>query len=297
MCYSARIKTSLKELSSEFRAKVDLDSFAQLFQARLADPGLKIPFGIDRYFVLSQDPAEARLAGAVRAFHEAEKVKNQQALNAAEREAGALVKPTAANKKKTGVLERRIVKLKSKLALAFDRLDPSDERIYPLYFAPALAAAGPGRIFRAMRYRIQNPDGSEIPGQYNVFNARRDSLLTARSWAPLFGKHHAIFPFVRFYEWVVGPEGKKEIFFAPEDRKIMWAASLFSSPPKSLSSFAMITNDPPPEVAAAGHDRCPIFLSSGSFETWLHPQKSTRDELFALLQSQEKTHYLHGLSA
>ncbi len=32
--------------------------------------------------------------------------------------------------------------------------------------------------------------------------------------------------------------------------------------------FAMVTDDPPPEVAAAGHDRCPVILSADAAERW-----------------------------
>jgi putative SOS response-associated peptidase YedK len=59
----------------------------------------------------------------------------------------------------------------------------------------------------------------------------------------------------------------------------------------------MVTDDPPAEVAEAGHDRCPIFLASNELEAWLEPQKLSREQLLLLLEKREKTHYLHGLSA
>jgi putative SOS response-associated peptidase YedK len=82
---------------------------------------------------------------------------------------------------------------------------------------------------------------------------------------------------------------------------MMWAAGLYSFPKNKTSlpihSFAMVTDDPPPEVAAAGHDRCPIFLKNEQLEKWLNPQKLSQEELLLLLRSIEKAHYLHGLAA
>lgn len=38
-----------------------------------------------------------------------------------------------------------------------------------------------------------------------------------------------------------------------------------------LWSFAAVTDDPPPEVAAAGHDRCIVQLRPENVEAWLTP--------------------------
>ncbi|MGZ3713424.1 MAG: SOS response-associated peptidase family protein [Bdellovibrionota bacterium] len=303
MCYSARIKTAVKELSWEFRAQVDLDDFEWLFTARLKNPELKIPFGLDRYFLLSQDAAEAKLAKPIREFYADEKNRNSVALNAAEAEIKEWrsKKPTATGTKKIGVLERRIAKLAEKAGFDFDRISPLDDRIYPFYFAPVITEESGQRKLRPMRYRVQNPDGTEVPSQYNVFNARHDSLMHARTWKPLFGKTHLIFPFIRFYEWVTKDGKKQEIYFVPEGRDMMWAAGIYTFPKNKtalpIHSFAMVTDDPPPEVAAAGHDRCPVFLQNAQLEAWLNPKNKTPEELLLLLRSVEKAFYLHGLAA
>lgn len=129
-----------------------------------------------------------------------------------------------------------------------------------------------------MRYRILPATGFEVPDTYNAFNARRNSLTSVRSWKPLFGKKHCIFPFLKFYEWIVyPPTGKKtEIEFSPNGIPRMWAASLYEeyqSPTLGLiRSFAMVTDDPPEEIKATGHDRVPIFIDEDLIDDWLHPQ-------------------------
>jgi len=302
MCYSALIKANLKKLSLQFHAKIDLESFSRFYAMRLKHPELKSPFGLDRYFVLSQDREEQRLAPLIREFHQQEAAQNRALITQAEKEIKELAfKPTAANRKKIEARERRIIKLKGKLDPSFDRISPLDERIYPGSFAPVVLAEGEERRLLPMRYRVRRPDGGEIPFKYNVFNARRDSLLSAPTWKPLFGHTHALFPFVRFYEWVERSEKKMEIAFSPSERGLMWAASLYC-PPKNpgmlpYASFAMVTDAPPQEVAAAGHDRCPIFLRSDAINAWLHPKGQTKEFLLSLLDKKEKTFYFSDLVA
>ncbi|HEY8278425.1 MAG TPA: SOS response-associated peptidase family protein [Bdellovibrionota bacterium] len=301
MCYSALIKADLKTVSREFGASVDIASFESLLQLRLREPSLKIPLSLDRYFLLSQDPAEKRLAPLVKKFHEEEQQRLQVEVRAAQEELKALRsgKVSATAEKKKGVLERRIAKLESKRGL--DRISPNDERIFPGVFAPVIYQNDKGRIVAPMRYRLRRPDGGEIPSQYNVFNARRDSLLSAPTWKPLLGTSHAIFPFVKFFEWVERGGKKQEIAFRPEERPLMWAASLYSVPQGQAAlpyaSFAMITDEPPAEVAQAGHDRCPIFLRSDLLDTWLRYGEKSPQDFVALLESKEKTFYLHALAA
>ena len=81
MCYSALIKASLKEVSASFRALLDTDEFRDLFLQRLAHPEMKIPRGIDRYFVESSDPKEAKLATLVRQFHAEERERDLETLH------------------------------------------------------------------------------------------------------------------------------------------------------------------------------------------------------------------------
>ena len=39
-----------------------------------------------------------------------------------------------------------------------------------------------------------------------------------------------------------------------------------------LLSFAAITDEPPAEVAAAGHDRCVIPIKPEQLDAWLNPR-------------------------
>ncbi|MCB0391327.1 MAG: SOS response-associated peptidase family protein [Bdellovibrionales bacterium] len=171
-------------------------------------------------------------------------------------------------------------------------------RIYPNSFAPVIVWENNKRLIKPMRYRVRPAHSKqEIPSKYNVFNARLDSLEKRKTWQSLFMKKHALFPFVRFYEWVENPQGKSQLIsFAPENRAIMWAPALYDnwvSADKKIqfASFAIITNDPPPEVAEMGHDRCPIFLNENSIDQWLQPEKNNKQKMYELLKILEPVYF------
>ena len=88
--------------------------------------------------------------------------------------------------------------------------------------------------------------------------------------------------------------------FEPRPPRTMWIACLYSHLPASagsddedLWSFAAITDEPPPEVAAAGHDRCIISLRPENVAAWLAPQGRSLDELDQLLQDKQPAYYEH----
>jgi hypothetical protein len=63
-----------------------------------------------------------------------------------------------------------------------------------------------------------------------------------------------------------------------------------------LLSFAIITDDPPPEAQAPGHDRCPISLKEENLDRWLTPQGRSREELYAILDDRERPYFEHQLA-
>jgi putative SOS response-associated peptidase YedK len=75
--------------------------------------------------------------------------------------------------------------------------------------------------------------------------------------------------------------------FNPEPPQMMYIACLWSrwTDPKEpeLCGFAAITDEPPADVAAAGHDRCIINLKPEHIEVWLKPQGRTTGELQDIL--------------
>jgi putative SOS response-associated peptidase YedK len=64
-----------------------------------------------------------------------------------------------------------------------------------------------------------------------------------------------------------------------------------------LLSFTAITDEPPPEVAVTGHDRCVIPLKREHLAAWLNPAGRDKAELYAILDDRERPYYEHRMAA
>ncbi|MDR6861324.1 putative SOS response-associated peptidase YedK [Variovorax guangxiensis] len=62
-------------------------------------------------------------------------------------------------------------------------------------------------------------------------------------------------------------------------------------------SFAAITDGPPPEIAAAGHDRCIIPIRPQHIDAWLQPDRRNLAAQYAILDDRERPYYEHRLAA
>jgi putative SOS response-associated peptidase YedK len=167
------------------------------------------------------------------------------------------------------------------------RTEPNNEdaRIFPLSYAPVLIAEEGRTVIKPMRYTCRlagKPADVEkrFPG---IYNARRDSLDDY--WRTVYGRSHAVMVISGFYENVpehvyqhrnLAPNEKEKnlvLEFDPKPSRDMLVACLWDhwqQPGKpSLNSFAAITDDPTPEVAATGHQRTIITIQEQYLSEWL----------------------------
>jgi putative SOS response-associated peptidase YedK len=86
--------------------------------------------------------------------------------------------------------------------------------------------------------------------------------------------------------------------FTPKPEQTMLIACLWShwtGPTEpDVRGFAAITDEPPPDVAAAGHDRCIINLKPEHVDAWLTPQGRSVDDLQAMLSDRAVSVYEHA---
>ena len=64
-----------------------------------------------------------------------------------------------------------------------------------------------------------------------------------------------------------------------------------------LLSFAAITDDPPAEVLAAGHDRCIVPIRPEHIDAWLNPDPKNFAALDAIFDDCARPYYEHRLAA
>ena len=97
------------------------------------------------------------------------------------------------------------------------------------------------------------------------------------------------------------PERNVVLEFRPDPPVEMLVACLWSRwtgpDGEELLSFAAITDTPPPEVAAAGHDRCIIPIEPHNLDAWLKPTAADRSASEAILEERWRPYFEHRLAA
>jgi putative SOS response-associated peptidase YedK len=96
--------------------------------------------------------------------------------------------------------------------------------------------------------------------------------------------------------------GKNAVLhFLPRPANFMLIACLYAEwtngKGEKLLSFAAITDAPPAEVAAAGHDRMIINIKPENVSAWLNPLGRSDGELNALLEDRQRPFYEHEVLA
>ena len=310
MCYSSMVYAEHRKFQRETGSTMDVETYVEVFWVqRGKDPSRKrprVPRALERD-ILQHGPPD--LAEMIRYWDELETTSLEQEIFAqrkrvveAERKLQAKVTKKAQDDVRIG---------RDKVCKALGRLDDlrrkesldRDFRIYPGSYVPIVVSEGGRRVVKLMRYQCR-PAGkpafydTRYPGTYN---ARRDSLTGF--WKEQFGHTHGLMVATRFYENVEGPDGKNHVLeFAPRDGEPMLIACLWShwtdptGKEPDLLSFAAITDDPEPEVAAAGHDRTIINIKPRYIDAWLNPQGDTA-AMQAIFDDKRHPYYEHREAA
>jgi len=309
----------LKKLERHFQAKPRLDMFEALFRRRLSDKQIKISKALELNFEAPRSPAEQRIKDSIVEYrvqqsHELEQELFKQKKRLADAERKLKTKTTVKAQEDQRIATNKIEALVKRSA-AVKRTDPveSDSRIFPFYFVPLIVREGQENSIVPARYHCR-PEGKpaffdrKYPG---LFNARRDNL--EGFWKGLFGKQHGVIVISSFYENV--PLHKVEhrdlqpgeaeqnvvLHFNPKPPRDMNVACLWSrlcgSGESELFSFAAITDEPTPEVAATGHDRMVVTLKSEHVSAWLAPQGADKDALYRLFDDRERPYLEHRRAA
>ena len=83
-----------------------------------------------------------------------------------------------------------------------------------------------------------------------------------------------------------------------QDMLVACLWSSWSAPGEpDLLSFAAITDEPPVEVSAAGHDRCIIPIRPEHIDAWLSPDPKNLAAQYAILDDRARPYYEHRLAA
>lgn len=307
MCYSAQIYASYKKFVRQFGAVMDLKTFVKAVWYDPAKKPQKWPKAMEDAFADPQTDEERQIRDALARWRADEIAKLEQELFAqtkrkADAERTLQTKTTKTATESLRIAGNKIEQIKGRLS-DLKRSEPkdSDSRIYPGYYAPVMVWEDGRRVVKPMRYQCRI-DG--VPAEFDrkfpgTYNARRDSL--EKYWRKQFGTFHGVILAQAFYEHV-DQNGKDVVLeFKPSTGQDMIVACLWSRwigrDGEELLSFAAITDDPPAEVAAAGHDRCIIPIKLEHIDVWLNPDPKNLAAQYAILDDRERPHYEHRMAA
>jgi putative SOS response-associated peptidase YedK len=320
MCYSAQIEANYRRYIRQFGAGMSLEDFTQLYLGLVdGSSKAKTPKAMDAAFLESSSEDMLDIRRLIEQHNAVKESALEQDLFKQKRRLVDAERTLQSKPAKAAVESKRIAA--DKIDSALRRLEdikrtellPRDSRIFPQHYAPVLVVENGQRVVKPMRYgcRIAGKPANydiKFPGMYN---ARRDNL--ERFWKPCFGYTHGIIVVDVFYENVGRAkmegrglaEGEKDeniiLEFKPSTGDRMLVACLWSkwtAPGEpDLLSFAAITDEPPPEVAATGHDRCIIPIKEEHVEAWLNPNPDDLASLYAILDDKERPYYEHRLAA
>ena len=320
MCYSAMENSELRWLSRHGDSEeVRLAAFNELLRRQSFPNDTKITLrfskALESFFLRSTDPVYAETAGLV---------ERRREMRRSELESGLFRQRTRLVKAERSLKSKPTAKALEEQRIASDKVEwhrlqlenlerqevrDADRRIYPMWYTMVLANVDRKRVLMPMRYHCrQGGKSASIDKQFGgLYNARRDSLNGY--WRRIWRSQHAIMPAQAFYENVAlevferrelqpGEKSRNVVLeFKPDSREPMLFACLWDKWEKAgepdLYSFAVITDDPPAEVAATGHDRCPILLKPQNVAAWLSPEGRDEAELQALLDDRPRPYFNH----
>src|SRR6185436_7992427 len=241
MCYSAQLQAAYMRYLRETGCEMDIDQFVEIFGARVSDSSIRIPRAIERWFDAPKSDAERKIKEYIDEYRSAELTKLEREVFAQKKRLADAERTLAAKPTKAAAESQRIATNKIEQALTrIERLkavkpDPAEARIFPLHFAPIVMQVGAKRLMRLARYHCRKPG------------------------EPAF----------------MDRNGKNQVLhFVPRPAGTMMIACLYAEwrdakDGTPLLSFAAITDEPPAEVAAAGHDRMIINLKPENLDAWL----------------------------
>lgn len=315
MCYSAQVWADYMKMVRVTGADMSWQDFLRIYGDR---PVKRSVFAkaMDRAIAASPDPAAAPIREMIAQFNQAEAAKLEQEIFKQRKRLADAERTLQTKTSKKAQEDQRIAR--KKVDWALEKLadirrttpQPRDSRIFPGWYAPVLVMENGRKTIKPMRYQCR-PAGKpafydqKYPGTYN---ARRDNL--GGFWKDLWGFSHGIAIFDAFYENVsrhtmegreLAPGEKEEnviLEFRPQPAQPMFVACLWSrwgEGDDELLSFAAITDEPPAEVRAAGHDRCVIPIKPENIDAWLACGDLAR--MNAILDDRERPYYEHRKAA
>ncbi len=317
------IKQDAKEIGMKFGVRVQLDLYDELFTRRAGGDKISINKAMENPFLDDPRTAQERHIAEMilkwrkdqtKSFEE-ELFKQQARLTSAEYALSEKETKKALEESRIATNKISQIKFKLKKLGTSDFVSEDERSVFPFTYLSMIALnESDEKVVAPFRYHMR-PSGK--PESFDrkfsgCYNARLDNL-TNPFWSPVFGKRHGIVIVSKFYEHVptekylnkfsLAPElrNRKSVIvaFEPDETEYMIVPTLWDINKQKgkpdLYSCAIITDDPPKEIAETGHERCPVFLKAENIDNWLDTSGESTEALYAILRDRVRPHYSHKL--
>ena len=319
------VQQNAKKLGLRFQARIQYDLYDDLVSRRLAGEKIQINKAMEVQFTgKPETPQEKKIAQKISKWHEQQIPEIEKQIFAQKKRLADAIrslekKTTKKAEEDQRIATKKIAKFKSDLEWHKNKnIDgESDERIFPFHYMSMLCLDDAGKkVVRPVRYLLRpgNKDESFDRKFGGCYNARLDSLDKVVWWKSALGKRHGIILVKKFYENVpvlrylenhklpakLQDRDNIVLCFEPDNVEYMFIPTLWDVWEKKgspdLYSAALITDEPAPEISAAGHDRTPIFLKESAVDDWLNATETSVKDLSYVLNQREHPHYSHALT-
>jgi putative SOS response-associated peptidase YedK len=207
---------------------------------------------------------------------------------------------------------RYVVTVKpQQLALDFGAADqvgeyPADYNVAPTTRVPAVLVREGARVLTTVRWGLVPFWAKDVSIGSKMFNARVETVAEKGAFKASYAKRRCLLPADGYYEWLKPDQGetasatsaaepkprktkgrKQPFFIHAEDGGLLAFAGIYERwrDPEGawVWSASILTAAAVPGPLARIHDRMPLTVPRGGWESWLDPEVTAPDEARALL--------------
>ena len=145
----------------------------------------------------------------------------------------------------------------------------------------------PSRVLSLMRWGLIPSWAKDMSGAGGMINARSETAATKPAFRDPMKFRRCIVPADGFYEWLRRPGTKQPFCFEVNNGELFAFAGLWDGwqdPSGQWIKSCSILTTTPNAVTSAIHDRMPVILNRGDYETWLDPGMTNVEALPDLLK-------------
>ena len=153
------------------------------------------------------------------------------------------------------------------------------------------------RRFALVRWGLIPSWTRELQPGRPLINARAETVAEKPSFRNAFRRRRCLIPADGFYEWKGDVPGRKQPYFIHRpDHGLFGFAGLWehwmSADGSEIETACIITTAPNATMAAI-HNRMPVVIQPGDFETWLDPDESAAAEAAGLLMAAPENYFVY----